>query len=270
VWPIDTRLRLRLRDPSSTGVVAVTTTRHRVSRRDDQPHRCVRSCSRPAANGRQAERRGAAAGDLAWYDRRMRIFLSYSSHDQPPAERINLAWQAVRARAVGEPPLAIVARVTLLLAGHVAPGVLALILFGASVLVAMVWWTLAIVSGHATFVSHYNLVDADQIVVRAGFVPHLMSNLRSVLIRAGPLDDSQAFSANGWTMAGALVDARPSALASGITYPTADGDFLPPRATCAPRAVSELSWCSALHRLAPPTDVAQPCRLLSVSAGACP
>ena len=102
-----------------------------------------------------------------------------------------------------KPPLAIVIGVAFLLAGFVRPVGLAAVGAGLLVSAAMAWWTPAVAGDYADIVRHYNLVDADPIV-RSGCTPHLMSNLRGVLMRSGVLDDSQAFLASGWVL-GALL-----------------------------------------------------------------
>lgn len=103
-----------------------------------------------------------------------------------------------------KPPLAVVVGVAFLLAGFARPVALATIGAGLLLSAAMAWWTPAVVPDYAEIVRRYNLVDADPIV-RAGCVPHLMSNLRGVLMRSGVLDDSQAFFASGWVLGALLV-----------------------------------------------------------------
>jgi hypothetical protein len=102
-----------------------------------------------------------------------------------------------------KPPLAVVVGVAFLIAGFVRPVGLAAVGGGLLVAAAMAWWTPAVVGDYLEIVRRYNLVDADPIV-RSGCTPHLMSNLRGVLMRSGVFDDSQAFFASGWLL-GALL-----------------------------------------------------------------
>jgi hypothetical protein len=83
------------------------------------------------------------------------------------------------------------------------------------------WWTPSIVTDYAELLRRYNVVDADP-VVRAGFVPTDMSNLRGVLLHLGLANDSVAFAISGWVFAAYLVGAglfrilRPGTLPLGV------------------------------------------------------
>jgi hypothetical protein len=103
-----------------------------------------------------------------------------------------------------KPPLAIVSVICLLLAGRTIAAGLGLILSGLEVLGAAAYWSPAIFWDYAGLTGRYTLVDADP-VVRAGFSPYWMTNLRSVLLRVGPFDDSRAFFVTGWVFAAATA-----------------------------------------------------------------
>jgi len=117
-----------------------------------------------------------------------------------------LAVAACIAALALKPPLAVVGLIALLLAHRtraVAASCLVLVLIGAG---AMVWWTPSAVWDYAALLRRYNLVDADPIM-RAGFVPTDMSNLRGVLLNMGLANDSVAFRLSAWTFAACLVAA---------------------------------------------------------------
>jgi hypothetical protein len=103
-----------------------------------------------------------------------------------------------------KPPFAAIAALALLLAQRTRPLVLSVLLVAVSTAGMMAWWTPGVFADYATLLGRYNLVDADEIV-RAGCLPTTMSNLRSVLLRTGAFDDSQAFRASGWVLAAALL-----------------------------------------------------------------
>jgi hypothetical protein len=103
-----------------------------------------------------------------------------------------------------KPPLAAVAALALLAAGRWRPLGPAAVIAVTSALAAAWWWTPGVLLDYVTLLRRYNLVDADEIV-RAGCVPWSMSNLRSVVLHAGWLDDSQAFRLSGAVLAGALA-----------------------------------------------------------------
>jgi hypothetical protein len=103
-----------------------------------------------------------------------------------------------------KPPFAVIAALALLVARRVRPLVFAAILGVAGAVAMTVWWTPTVLADYASLLGRYNLVDADEIV-RAGLLPTTMSNLRSVLLRTGWLDDAQAFRASGWVLVAALV-----------------------------------------------------------------
>ncbi len=103
-----------------------------------------------------------------------------------------------------KPPLAVIAAVALLVSGGVRAVVVAATAIGAVLLVAASWWTPQVFGDYASFVAKYNLVDADPIV-RAGFVPWHMTNLRSMLLHVGTFDDAQAFRASAVAFGVALT-----------------------------------------------------------------
>jgi hypothetical protein len=102
-----------------------------------------------------------------------------------------------------KPPLALIAAVALVVSGGAATVAIAAAVAALVLLSAVLWWTPTTLADYATLVAHYNLVDADELV-RAGFVPWSMTNLRSMCLRLG-LDDAQAFRASGAAFAIALA-----------------------------------------------------------------
>jgi hypothetical protein len=125
--------------------------------------------------------------------------LLYAARDRARRAHVLVCGVAV-ALLAAKPPLAIVSVICLLLAGHTIAAGLGLIFCGLEVLAAALYWSPTILWDYAGLVGRYTLVDADP-VVRAGFSPYWMTNLRSVLLRAGPFDDARAFLVTGWVFA---------------------------------------------------------------------
>jgi hypothetical protein len=117
-----------------------------------------------------------------------------------------------------KPPLAMVSVVFLLLSGHTRAAGLGLILSGLGILAGVAYWSPAILWDYAGLVGRYTLVDADP-VVRAGFSPQWMTNLRSVLLRVGPFDDARAFLVTGWVFAAAIAIPLVAATLRRRTWP---------------------------------------------------
>ncbi len=136
----------------------------------------------------------------------------------PDSRRRTIAVAAWTTVLSAKPPLALVAIAALLAAGRVAAATLAALGSILVVLLAVSWWGPAILHDYATLVARYNLVDADELV-RAGFAPQQMSNLRGLLLSAGALDDAQAFRLSACVLLAALAIPIATALRRGRSWP---------------------------------------------------
>ncbi len=107
------------------------------------------------------------------------------------------------AALAAKPPLAAVAIVALLLARRGRAALTGVAMMAAVAVLALVWWTPAIVWDYASLIHRYNLTDADALM-RAGLVPRSMSNLRGILLNVWRVQDSRAFFMSGWAFGLAL------------------------------------------------------------------